>query len=150
MSVSEEVIIAVATTSLILQIVVLFLLIYGYSLKRKAKFREHGKTMGAAVIIHLIIILAIMIPSLVLAVIPEYVVPAPKELPSVISLLHGITGLIAIILGVALVSVWRFSKNISVCFKRKKLMRVTIIVWIIALILGIVLFAIFYGQLLKA
>jgi hypothetical protein len=65
----------IATTSLTIEIIVLSLLLYGYMLKRQLKFRRHGITMAVAVVLHLIMIFAIMIPSFVLAVFPEFIVP---------------------------------------------------------------------------
>jgi uncharacterized membrane protein YozB (DUF420 family) len=138
-----------ATASLIIQIVVILMLVYGFFLKRQKKFKYHGITMGAAVILHLAMILAIMIPSF-LVVVPEFILPAPLEINSIVGLIHGVTGTIAAILGVFLIAAWHFSKDLTGCFKRKDFMRYTIIIWTIALILGIVLYAIFYGQLLLA
>ncbi len=144
MSVSEETIVLIGTTSLVVQLVVLGLLAYGYSLKRKLKFRQHGTTMAAAAILHLITIFALMIPSFVYAVIPEFIVPFPYEFISIISIVHGITGAIAIVFGVGLVAAWRFNKDVKGCFPRKKFMRVAITVWVIALVLGIVVYWLFY------
>jgi uncharacterized membrane protein YozB (DUF420 family) len=149
MSILEDPYALAALGSLIVQIVVLFLLVYGYALKRKTKFRSHGTIMAAAVVIHLITIVAIMIPSLILAIIPQFIVTAPLELISIIGTIHGITGIIAIILGIGLVGTWRFSKDITGCFKRKSIMRITISVWIIALVLGIALYFALYSSLLQ-
>ncbi|MCL5949735.1 MAG: hypothetical protein M1490_04585 [Candidatus Bathyarchaeota archaeon] len=137
-----------ATASLIIQVIVLFLLLYGYSLKRKLKFRQHGRTMAVALVLHLIMIFAIMIPSFAYAVVPSYIIPFPLELISIIGLLHGIAGIAVIILGGWLVAAWHFSKEFMGCFKRKSIMRVTITAWIAALILGIVLYILFYGAVL--
>ena len=137
-----------ATGSLIIQFIVLFLLFYGYSLKRKLKFFQHGKTMAVALVLHLIMIFALMIPSFAYAVVPSYIIPFPLQLISIIGLLHGIAGILVIILGSWLVAAWHFSKEFTGCFKRKSIMRVTIAAWISALILGIVLYLLFYGTVL--
>jgi hypothetical protein len=137
-----------ATASLIIQFVVLFLLFFGYSLKRKLKFLQHGKIMAVALVLHLIMIFAIMIPSFVYSVVPSYIIPFPLELISIIGLLHGIAGIIVIILGSWLVAAWHFTKEFTGCFKRKPIMRVTIAAWISALILGIVLYFLFWGAVL--
>jgi membrane-associated HD superfamily phosphohydrolase len=94
----------IATTSLTIQIIVLFLLLYGYSLKRKLRFRQHGITMSAAVVLHLVVVFAIMIPSFVLAVIPGYVIPNFSGIISVVSLVHAVAGALAGSLGVWLVA----------------------------------------------
>jgi uncharacterized membrane protein YozB (DUF420 family) len=138
----------IGTATLIIQIIVLILLFLGYSYKRKLKFRQHGVTMASALILHLIMILAIMIPSFVLAVIPEYILPAPLMLVSLTSIIHGITGVIALVLGTYLVAAWRFKKEVKDCFKRKNIMRLTLTAWLVALITGIMMYAIFYIPLI--
>jgi uncharacterized membrane protein YozB (DUF420 family) len=148
MSVSEDVIIITGTASLVIQIVVLALLVYGATFISKTKFRKHGIIMSTAIILHLVMIFAIMIPSFILAVVPGYIVPMPLEVISLISLVHGVTGVASMILGVGLVGAWRFNKEVTGCFKRKPYMLWTRAVWIIALILGIVIYAFFYGPLL--
>jgi uncharacterized membrane protein YozB (DUF420 family) len=138
----------IGTTSLIIQVIVFFLLIFGYQSKRKQKVRRHGIVMASALILHLVAILVIMIPSFVLAVVPEFIIPDPLMMISLVGLIHGITGVLAIILGGYLVAAWRFQLDVSGCFKRKQIMRATITVWFIALVLGVVIYALFYGPLL--
>lgn len=148
MSVSEDVIILIGTASLVIQVAIIALLVYGATLISKTKFHRHGAIMSTAVILHLVMIFAIMIPSFILAVVPRYIVPMPLEVISLISLVHGITGVASIVLGVGLVGAWHFNKEVKGCFKRKPYMLWTRAVWIIALILGIILYALFYGPLL--
>jgi len=148
MSILEDPYALAALGSLIVQIVVLFLLVSAYVLKRKTKFRSHGTLMAVAVVTHLITILLIMIPSLILAIIPQFIVAAPLELISIIGTMHGIAGIIAIILGIGLVGAWHFSKDLTGCFKRKNIMRITISIWIIALAFGVALYFALYGSLL--
>ena len=139
----------IITANLTIQIVILFLLVYGYFLKRKLKFRQHGITMSTALILHLSTVFYIMIPSFIWAVIPEYIVPTPLAIASVVGIIHGILGATTLMLGVFIVASWRFSKNIQGCIKRKKYMLKTLTVWIATLIFGIALYAIFLGPLLK-
>ncbi len=138
----------IMTASLMIQIVVLFLLILGYFLKRKLKFRQHGFTMTAAFVLHLSMVFIIMIPSFVFAVVPKYIVPVPLAMESIIGLTHGILGTITLLLGVWLVASWRFSKNIQGCISRKKYMLKTLAVWVATLVFGITLYAIFIGPVL--
>lgn len=140
----------IITISLTVQIIVLFLVVYGYLLKRKLKFRQHGITMAAAVVLHLTMVFYIMIPSFVWAVIPDYIVPAPLAITSVVGLIHGILGTIALSLGVWLVASWRFRKNLKGCFNRKKIMLKTLNVWVASLVFGIILYAIFIGPVLMS
>jgi uncharacterized membrane protein YozB (DUF420 family) len=135
----------VATSSLIIQIAVLTLLVRGYFLKRKLKFRQHGKTMAAAVFLHLAMIFGIMIPSFVV-ITTEYIVPSPTVLISIATLVHALAGSIAAALGVGLVTAWRFKKDFAGCFARKRFMVTTFIVWIAAITLGLMLYAVFYGS----
>jgi uncharacterized membrane protein len=127
----------------------MFLLTYGYVLKQKLRFRYHGILMSTALILHLIMSVYVMVPSFVWAVIPEYIISKPLSLTSVVGLIHGILGLVALLLGVWIVASWRFRKNIQGCIRRKKTMLKTIVIWIASLVLGIILYVIFIGSLLK-
>jgi uncharacterized membrane protein YozB (DUF420 family) len=138
----------IITISLVIQIIVLLLLVYGYWLKKKMKFRNHGIVMAVATVLHLALVLYVMIPSFVLAVIPDYIIPSPFAIASVVGLIHGILGTTALSFGVWFVVSWGFRKNIKGCINKKKIMCKTLIVWITSLIFGIVLYAIFIGPLL--
>jgi hypothetical protein len=133
----------VATVSLTIQIIVLFLLLYGYLLNRQRKFRQHGITMAAAVVLHLAMIFAIMIPSFVLGIIPGFIVPNISEMISVVSLIHAIGGALTIFLAVWLVTSWRF-RGLKNCFTKKWMMLGTMIIWLVTLFFGILLYAAFY------
>ncbi|XHH07528.1 MAG: hypothetical protein ACFCUE_08030 [Candidatus Bathyarchaeia archaeon] len=104
--------------------------------------------MTSALLLHLLTVLTIMIPSFVIAVIPDLVIPNPTGLLSIVGLLHGITGLIAIAFGVWFVATWHFKKDLTPCFNKKQPMRYAITVWVISLLLGIYLYIAFYGPLL--
>ncbi len=136
----------IGTASLALQIVVLSLLIVGYNYKRCMKFKQHGTILGLAVILHLVMIFAIMIPSFYF-LISAFLVPS-AALTTILVLIHAVTGTAAIIMGVYLIGVWGFHKDIKNCFRRKIPMRYTFIVWIVSLVFGILLYGIFYGPLL--
>jgi uncharacterized membrane protein YozB (DUF420 family) len=138
----------IITISLVIQIIVLLLLVFGYWLKKKMKYRNHGIVMSFATVLHLVLVLYVMIPSFVLAVIPDYVVPTPLALTSFVGLIHGILGTTALSLGVWFVASWGFRKNIKGCINKKKIMTKTFIVWIASLILVIILYSIFIGPLL--
>jgi hypothetical protein len=76
------------------------LLIYGYLLKRKFKFHHHGITKASAVGLHLANMFYVMIPSLLIALIPYYIVFTPLAVLSFVGLIHGILETIALSLGV--------------------------------------------------
>jgi uncharacterized membrane protein YozB (DUF420 family) len=129
----------VATTSLVIQIVVLVLLLGGYSLKRMKKFRQHGITMLIAVVLHTIVILAWMVPSFSsLFSFPDSINFA--DMIVVIVLVHALMGIAADILGIWLIASWRLRADIKACFAKKTIMRVTITLWLITLVLGIILY----------
>ncbi len=132
----------VVTISLVVQLVVLFLLAYGYLLYRRLNLRKHGIIMAWSVGLHLTMVFALMVPSFVLAVFPYYIAVNSLELTSIISLFHEVTGAIALGLGVWFVAAWRFRKDFRGCFNRRRLMVVAIIVWLAALFFGIALYAI--------
>ena len=133
----------IVTASLILQVAILFLLIYGYRLNRRLKFRQHGVVMAYAVFAHLVGVFAIMVPAFALAVFPKFIVAHPFELTSIVSVIHEVTGGLALALGVWFVASWRFRKDFKGCFNKRKLMLATMIVWVAALIFGIALYTIF-------
>ncbi len=138
----------IGAASLIIQIIVFAMLLLGYGYKRSFKFRKHGVIMAGAVFLHLVTILVIMIPSFALAVLPEFIIPEPLMTISLVGLIHGITGVLAVVLGLYLVAAWGFRADVKGCYRRKQTMRLTLIVWLISLILGVVLYALFYGPLL--
>jgi len=143
MSVLTNPYVLIPTIGLIIQIVVLALLIYGYWQYKRLVFQRHGKVMAWATILHLIVIFAVMIPSFVLAVIPEYIVPHFSGLVSIITIVHVPLGLSAATLGVWFVLAWRF-QGLRGCANRKRKMLLTMILWLTSLILGITLYLIFY------
>ncbi len=136
-----------ATASLVIQIIVLVVLLYGYSLKRRNKFRQHGTTMLAAVVLHAISIFAVMVPSFF----SGFSSPEAFDFTSILvitALIHVPLGIIAFVLGLWIVASWHLQTDLKPCFKKKLVMRSTIIIWIIALLLGVYLYLLFYGAVL--
>ena len=128
-----------ATISLVIQLVVLGLLLGGWWLKAVKKFRQHGITMLAAVVLHAVMVFAWMIPMFSsLFSSPDSINLA--DMFTVIILVHAFTGIASTILGIWLVASWRLQANMKTCFAKKNVMRVTIILWLIALVIGIVLY----------
>jgi uncharacterized membrane protein YozB (DUF420 family) len=129
----------IATVSLGVQIAVLFLLLGGFALKRMKKFRQHGITMLSAVVLHAILVLAWMIPSFS----GFFSAPGSINFADTIAitiLVHAFTGIVALFLGVWLVASWRLKADLKTCFAKKKIMRVTLPLWLIALFLGVILY----------
>jgi hypothetical protein len=59
---------------------------------------------------------------------------------TVIIFVQAFTGIASTILGIWLVASWRLQVNMKTCFAKKNVMRVTILLWLITLIIGIVLY----------
>jgi len=99
--------------------------------------------MLVAVVLHTISILAIMVPSFGAVTSGDFPIVIPT-IPSV----HGITGILAEVLGVWIIASWRLRTSLHYCAPKKKLMRLTLIVWLTALLLGTLLYLNLYTTLL--
>jgi len=122
----------------------MFLLLYGYWLKRNVDFLAHAKVMTAALILHLSMIFTVMVPSLILALVPVFVVPHTLVLTSLVTLVHAPLGAVAVSLGLWLVLSWRRSGGLEGCFKRKKIMFAAMSIWLAAFFFGFALYASLY------
>ena len=59
--------------------------------------------------------------------------------------IHAVPGAIALVLAIFLVVIWAVNpSNIKGCFKRKRIMDLTVILWIFSLIFGIVTYALIH------
>jgi uncharacterized membrane protein YozB (DUF420 family) len=126
-----------ATLSLVVELVALGLLLFGYNLKRNKNYRNHGITMTAAVVVHLILIFGWMIWSFL----SFFSGPVDyANLLIITSLVHVVLGIIAATLGIYLVAAWHLQLDVQGCFARKLIMDATIATWIIAIALGIALY----------
>jgi hypothetical protein len=127
-----------STLSLVVELVVLGLLIFGYNLKGMKKYRQHGITMTTALVLHLITIFSWMIWSFI-SFLGAGSVDYGNLLVLVI-LAHVTFGIIAASLGVWLVASWHLQTDVQKCFGRKRIMLTTIALWSVAILLGIVLY----------
>jgi len=128
-----------ATFNLVIQLVVIGLLLGGYWLKRMKKFRQHGITMLSAVVLHAILIFTWMIWSFK----NFFGDPSSINFADTIViavLVHASAGIIAFLLGVWLTGSWHLKADLKTCFAKKNIMRVTITLWLIALVFGIILY----------
>ncbi|MEM2911777.1 MAG: hypothetical protein QW146_04655 [Candidatus Bathyarchaeia archaeon] len=137
-----------ALSSLVLQSLVFVLIIFSMALKARRKLRLHGITMFAAVVLHTVTLLGVMVPSFLIGLIP-YISENPLNPISLISMVHGITGLIAWLLGLWIISTWHLSASLQNCASKKGAMRITLIFWLIALILGFLIYLNFYTTLIS-
>jgi hypothetical protein len=128
----------ISTLSLVVELVVLGLLIFGYNLKGMKKYRKHGITMTAALVLHLVTIFSWMIwsfTSFLSAGSVDY-----GNLLVLVILAHVTFGIIAASLGVWLVASWHLQADVQKCFLRKRIMLIALTLWSIAITFGAFLY----------
>ena len=131
--------------NLILQIVSFLILVAGLVYKNKKKFRMHGISMGVAVVLHVISFLAVMGPVFFghVGIYVDYL----SETEIQTTWIHAISGAAAMILGILLVGLWALKPaNMAACSKRKRLMDLTFLLWLISLVFGIVTYMLVYNS----
>ncbi len=134
-----------STVSLGIQIVVLCLLIGAVFLKTHKKYRQHGIVMFSAVVLHIVSILAVMVPSF-----RAYVGPGVinfSDLWAIVTLVHVSAGFMTALLGIWLVGSWHLKTDVQGCFKKKRFMDVTLILWMLSIVLGILLYLVIVGSI---
>jgi uncharacterized membrane protein YozB (DUF420 family) len=123
-----------AFANLVIQIIVFLLISASLWLKRKKKFVWHGNVMLIAVLISGVLLVAHMGPSLIYLLREEIPVLDPIAF---VGLFHGIIGAVAEFLGIWLVGTWAYVQaETKYCVQRKKLMRIILAFWVLALGLG--------------
>ena len=135
----------VSTITLTIQLVTFALLLIGYNLKRQKRYRQHGLLMVAAVVLHLISVFAIMIPSFEAI---AFTVTNLAQTDIYLAYIHAILGSIALVLGIWLTVSWRLRQGLQYCAPKKRFMLVTFGVWTAAILIGIVLYFLFYMPLM--
>jgi uncharacterized membrane protein YozB (DUF420 family) len=129
--------------NLILQVVMFIVIVVGVVYKNKRKFKMHAQLMGVALILHIISFFAVMLPSFSDGY--EYFVTATSELGVLTMWIHAVPGAVSMILGMFLVVAWALRPvNIAACSKRKRMMDVVTLFWLISLIFGIASYIIYY------
>lgn len=130
-----------AQINLVFQILILITLSLSLVLKNKKKLYLHGSAMLFAFILNTVSIMLVMVPSLYVKA--EPISQVPFQTFSLFVLSHVGLGIIAEILAFWLVVSWRLRPP-KYCVGRRKLMRATIVTWVVALFLGIVLYLYLY------
>ncbi len=123
------------------QLIILVLLVVGIGMKWRKKLSLHGMIMLVAVILNLFSFVLIMLPSLLRT---EIIITQPLQAVSIVALIHSSVGLVVMILGIWLVASWHLQSSIKNCFKNKRLMRLTSILWLVALLMGFLLYYLLY------
>jgi uncharacterized membrane protein YozB (DUF420 family) len=129
--------------NLILQVVMFLIIVIGLVYKSKRKFKIHGGLMGITVILHVLSLLLVMGPSFSEGY--EYFTTATSDVGVQTTWIHAVPGAIAMIMGIVLVGAWALRpSNIAACSRRKRLMDITTLLWLISLIFGITTYLVFY------
>jgi uncharacterized membrane protein YozB (DUF420 family) len=129
--------------NLILQIVMFLIIVISLVYKSKMNFKIHGGLMGIAVILHIISFLAVMGPSFSVGY--EYFTTATSDFGVQATWIHAAPGAIAMIMGIVLVGAWAIRpSNIAACSRRKRIMDITTLLWLVSLIFGIATYIAFY------
>lgn len=123
------------------QLIILVLLIAGIGMKWRKKLSLHGMIMLVAVILNLFSFVLIMLPSLLRT---EIIITQPLQAVSIVALIHSSVGLVVMILGIWLVASWHLQSSIKNCFKNKRLMRLTSVLWLVVLLMGFLLYYLLY------
>ncbi len=132
-----------ADINLILQIIMFLIIIIGLIYKNKRKFKIHGSIMGIAVILHVLTFLTVMVPPFLESF--NYFITETSEFRVQMTLAHAVPGAIAMVLGIVLIEMWALHpSNIAACSRRKRLMDIITILWLVSLIFGIATYFAFY------
>jgi uncharacterized membrane protein YozB (DUF420 family) len=124
--------------NLVFQFAMLALLGLGMVLKRRKKLFAHGSTMLVALILNAFSFLLVMGPSLLN--LEQLLVEQPLDRLSMVTMAHAAFGSAAEILGIWVVASWHLQASTRNCAGKKKLMRVTFLLWGISLIMGVLLY----------
>ena len=135
----------VATLSLLVQVIALVLLTAGYVLKRRTKFRQHGLLMFSAVVLHAILAFAVMVPSFTIIAFTQ--TNLSLLIVSTV-MVHTAFGIISLVLGIWIVGSWRLRASLAYCAPKKSIMRITFILWVIAILIGIIMYFSLYMPLM--
>ncbi|MGQ9565092.1 MAG: DUF420 domain-containing protein [Candidatus Bathyarchaeales archaeon] len=130
-----------ADVSLILQFVVLLFIFLAMKMEKKQNYKSHGWLMTVAVALHTVTIFVVMLPSLQSM---RGIFENVYDRFALVAIIHSIFGSVAEILGLFLVGSWAFSRNLGDCFKKKQIMRVAVVSWLIGLVLGIYVYVMLY------
>ena len=129
--------------NLILQIVMFLIIVIGLVYKNKRKFKIHGGIMGIAVILHILSLLLVMGPSF--SENYDFFTTGTSELGVQTTWVHAVPGAIAMIMGIILVVAWALRpSNIAACSRRKRIMDITTLLWLVSLVFGITTYIVFY------
>jgi uncharacterized membrane protein YozB (DUF420 family) len=129
--------------NLLAQVITLIIILLSLYYKKKGKLKLHGATMGLAVILHVLAFVLVMGPIFS----QNFGFFSTETSLSLVQTtwLHAVPGAIALILAIFLVAIWAVhSSNVAGCYRRKRIMDVTIVLWVFSLVFGIATYILIY------
>lgn len=98
--------------------------------------------MGLAVVLHTVSIFVVMVPSLLAS---GGLFGDLSNYLALVALSHSVLGSFVEVLGVYLLSVLALNRGITkACFRNKMIMRVTFVLWVVELVVGIYVYFLLY------
>jgi len=131
------VLVFLSDVGLVLEILTVALLFSGMILRLFGRVRRHGLVMLGAVVLHAVGVFGIMVPSFFLFL--GSVDLSIWDIWQTLSLIHGFLGVLVLLLGVWLAASWHLQTDLGGCFKRKKIMLITLAGWLVLVALGLAL-----------
>lgn len=136
-------VVEIAQINLVFQVVIMLVLLLGYVLRRRSRLFSHGTVMLIAVMLNAISIFLVMGPSLLARL--GAIQGSPFDGRSVATLVHAGLGSFVEVLGVWIVGSWHLRSSTQLCAKNRKIMKLTLVLWIMSITLGFLLYASIYG-----
>jgi uncharacterized membrane protein YozB (DUF420 family) len=129
--------------NLLIQVITLVIILASLVYKKNGKLKMHGTTMGIAVILHVFSFVLVMGPAFYNFF--EFFSTQTSIRAVQTAWLHAVPGGIALLLGIFLVAKWAIqASNVAGCYKRKRIMDLTLVLWIFSLTFGIATYILFY------
>jgi uncharacterized membrane protein YozB (DUF420 family) len=133
--------IAASQANVVFQLIIVLILLASISFKLKRKYVLHGAMMLVAVVLNVFSFLFVMLPSLLGL---EIIRTQPLHMFSIVALAHACIGAVSLILGAWIVGSWHLQSSTKSCVERKRVMRLVLILWSLALVVGMVLYMFLY------
>lgn len=129
--------------NLIVQIITLVIILISLFYKNRKKFKVHGATMGVAVILHVLSFVSVM--GLQFYNYFQFYSTRTDIHAVQTAWLHVVPGGIALLLGIFLIARWAIQvSNVAGCYKRKRIMDLTLALWLFSLVFGIATYVLYY------
>jgi hypothetical protein len=103
---------------------------------------RHGTFMLVAVVLELFSFALVMGPSF-LSLVGTGFIQRPILL-STVTMVHASLGAVTLVTGIWIAGSWHLQTSIDNCKKRKGVMRYLLVIWILALIFGIILYTLLH------